>query len=89
MEGAAPQARPALGGAVPQARRAAIGSGAVPQASAVIIGPAARRTKRAAATGASGGPRPEAVLVFLVNPRRMARIVLVAESRTRIGRGVP
>jgi hypothetical protein len=64
-----------------------MGASAVPQASAVKIGPAARGTKRAAVTGASGGPRPEAVLVLL-NPRRMGRLILVAESRTRIGRGV-
>jgi hypothetical protein len=94
MEGAVPQPSPAvgswgsLGTAVPQARRAAMGASAVPQASAVIMGSAAaRRTKRAAVTGASGGPRPEAVLV-LVNPRRMGRLILVVESRTRIGRGV-
>jgi hypothetical protein len=48
---------------------------------------AARRAIIAAITDASSGPRPEAVLV-LVNPRRMARLVLVAESRTRIGCGV-
>jgi hypothetical protein len=88
MESAVPQPKPALGSAAPQARRAAMVSSAVPQASAVIIiRPAARRTKRAAVTGASGGPRPEAVLV-LVNPRRMWRLVLVAGGRTRIGCGV-
>ncbi len=94
LESAVPQPGPAVGSwgslgpsAVPQARRAAIGR-AVPQASAVIMGSAAaRRTKRAAVTGASGEPRPEAILVLL-NPRRMARLVLVAESRTRVGRGV-
>jgi len=86
---AVPQARrAAMGDAVPQARRAAIGD-AVPQASAVIMGCAAARLAMFAAAGPSAKrrPRPEAVLVLL-NPRRMARFVLVAERRTRIGRRV-
>jgi hypothetical protein len=95
MEGAVPQPSPAMGSwgslgssAVPQARRAAMGD-AVPQASAVIMGSAAARRAMfaAAGPGASRRPRPEAVLVLL-NPRRMGRLILVAESRTRIGRGV-
>lgn len=78
-ESAVPQPRSAgaswgsLGAcAVPQARRAST-EAAVPQASpAMVGGPAARRAKCAAVTGASTGTRPEALLVLL-NPRRVGR----------------
>jgi hypothetical protein len=64
--------------AVPQARRASTES-AVPQASpAMVGGPAARRAKCAAVTGASTSTRPEALLVLL-NPRRVDR-----ECRARV-----
>jgi hypothetical protein len=90
IEAAVPQPRPALGPAVPQARRASIQL-AVPQPSPVIMGiAAARRAKCAAVTGAAERARPQAILALklFVNSICLARLVLVAESRTRMGRGV-
>jgi hypothetical protein len=77
MENAVPRASPAMARAVPQARRA-------------VMGTAARRANCAVGAGAAGSTRPEALLVEVlsVNRRRMACLVLLAKSRTRMGRGV-
>ena len=85
---AAPEAGAAIGRpAVPQTRRAAINVCFPPATWGAGRFAAAGRGMCAAVAGAAARARPQAILALtlLVNSSRMARLVLVAESRTRIG----